>query len=351
MIISDLHTALQPYLSTTPVGQVFVVTDRQVATNCLQLSCQKDLAFLNELPTILLPEGENEKSLTSIEAIWHFLLIHHATREALVLNIGGGSVTDMGGFAAATYMRGVRFINIPTTLLAMVDASSGGKTGINFQGVKNAIGTFTSPLDTLLCPSLLASLPPAEWLSGYAEMLKHGLIANRKHWNDLLDWDIHSHHIDTLIPLITDSIAIKEHIVAEDPYEKNIRRALNFGHTIGHAIEAAYIHQGLHAYHGYCVLWGMVAEVYLSVVHAGCPRYVLTTLTHLMLESYGRPTCNCRQREQLIEWMKHDKKNKVSSIPDLQINFTLLSDVESPLIDQMISIDAIEEALEYLFSL
>lgn len=350
MIISDLHTALQPYLEKTPVGQVFVVTDEQVATQCLQLSCHSPISFLINFPTLILPFGEANKSIVSVEKIWDFLLQHSATRQALVLNIGGGMVTDIGGFAAATYMRGIPFINIPTTLLAMIDASAGGKTGFNFREVKNSIGTFTPPVATLIYAPLLSTLPAAEWLSGYAEMLKHGLIANRKHWQDLLAWDIHTHSINTIVPLIADSIAIKERIVTVDPHEKNIRRALNFGHTIGHAIEAAYIHQGLHVYHGYCVLWGMVAEMYLSVVHAGCPRHLLTTITHLMVENYGSPTCNCRQREQLLEWMKYDKKNMTSSMAETQINFTLLDDVESPIINQIVPTASIEEALEYLFS-
>ena len=351
MIISDLHTALHPHLEATPAGQVFVVTDEQVAAKCLQLSCHSELGFLADFPTLVMPTGESAKSLKSIELIWNFLFDHQATRQALLLNIGGGVVTDMGGFAAATYMRGIRFVNIPTTLLAMVDASSGGKTGCNFRGVKNAIGTFTLPLDTFIYPSFLSSLPAAEWLSGYAEMLKHGLISDKKHWQELLAWDINQHDIVTLTPLIADSLAIKKQIADADPHEAGIRKTLNFGHTIGHAIEAAYIHQGLQPYHGYCVLWGMVAEVYLSVVHAGCPREILTQLTHLMVEYYGKPECNCRQREQQIEYMMHDKKNRATSTSHPQVNFTLLRDIGLPSINQELPTTAINEALEYLFSI
>lgn len=351
MIISDLHTALQPHLEATPAGQVFVVTDKQVAAKCLQLPCHSEFGFLTDLPTLVLPTGESEKSLKSVEMIWDFLFDHQATRQALLLNIGGGMVTDMGGFAAATYMRGIRFVNIPTTLLAMVDASSGGKTGCNFRGVKNAIGTFTLPLDTLIYPPFLKSLPAEEWLSGYAEMLKHGLIADSKHWQDLLAWDIHQQDIAQLTPFIADSLAIKEQIAHADPREAGIRKALNFGHTIGHAIETSYIHQGLQSYHGYCVLWGMIGEVYLSVVHAGCPRKILTQLTHLMVEYYGKPACNCHQREQLIEYMLHDKKNKATTALQPNINFTLLKQIGQPIIDQQLPLSAIHEALEYLFSL
>lgn len=350
MLISDLHTALEPYLADTPQGQVFVVTDEQVATSCLQLSCHNQLSFLANIPTLVLPSGEANKSMTSVEKIWEFLLTHRATRQALVLNIGGGMVTDIGGFAAATYMRGIRFINIPTTVLAMIDASVGGKTGFNFHGVKNAIGTFTPPLTTLLYPPLLATLPAEQWLSGYAEMLKHALVADPQHWTQLLAWDIHRLDIATFTPLLADSVAIKEQIAAADPKEQDIRRILNFGHTVGHAIEAIYIEQGLQSYHGYCVLWGMVAEVYLSVIHAGCPRHLLTTLTHLMVEYYGRPTCNCRQRESIIAYMMHDKKNVAIEHLQTQINFTLLHDIGRPVINQFIAPPTIHEALEYLFS-
>ena len=178
-------------------------------------------------------------------------------------------------------------------------------------------------------------------------MLKHGLIASPTHWQDLLAWDIYKQDIATLAPLIADSIAIKQQIVSADPHEKNIRRTLNFGHTIGHAIEAAYLQQGIQSYHGHCVLWGMVAEVYLSVVHAGCPRDVLTMLTHLMVEHYGRPQCNCQQQGLLLEWMRHDKKNHDAD----QLNFTLLRCIGTPIIDQSLTDKDVNEALEYLFSL
>ena len=342
-------SSIREYLCACPTGQLFVLTDTNTAAHCLPIFAD----FIGNLPyhLITLDAGDTNKNINSVQLVWEFLLKNCATRQALLVNLGGGIVTDLGGFAAATYMRGIRFVNIPTTLLAMVDASSGGKTGCNFLGVKNAIGTFTQPLDTLICPSLLKSLPATEWLSGYAEMLKHGLIADKKHWQDLLAWDIHQQDIATLTPLIADSLAIKKQIAEADPHELGIRKVLNFGHTIGHAIEAAYIHQGLQPYHGYCVFWGMVAEVYLSVVHAGCPREILTQLTHLMVEYYGKPECNCRQREQLMEYMMHDKKNRVTTTSHPQINFTLLRDIGAPIINQELSRAAINEALEYLFSI
>ena len=347
--VQDKNFELSSLLQDIPNGQLFVLTDSHTAEYCLPILADS----IGEIPYHLLTiaAGEQSKNLASVQLVWDFLLKHHATRDAVLINLGGGMITDLGGFAAATYMRGIRFVNIPTTLLAMVDASSGGKTGVDYQGIKNAIGTFTQPLATLLYPAYLHTLPPAELLSGYAEMLKHGLIADANHWHDLLAWDPQQQDITTLAPLITDSLAIKKRITIADPHETGIRKVLNFGHTIGHAIEAAYMQQGLQSYHGYCVLWGMVGEVYLSVVHAGCPRDILTQLTHIMLEYYGKPQCNCRQREQLVEYMMHDKKNKATANLHSAINFTLLNNIGHPIIDQQLPLSAIHEALEYLFSL
>lgn len=353
MIIFDLHTALLPYLETIPDGQVFVLVDTQTAVSCLPLVSEaiKGVPF----HIITIPAGESNKSLHTVQHVWDVLFEHHATRQALLLNIGGGMVTDIGGFVAATYMRGIRCVNIPTSLLAMVDASSGGKTGFNYQGIKNLIGTFTQPLATLIYPPFLRTLPPAELLSGYAEMLKHGLIADREHFYALLaaldaEWE-------DLSSLIAPSIAIKEDVVSSDFNEKNRRKILNFGHTIGHAIEEAYAAQSRPVAHGYCVMWGMVAELYLSVICLGFPCEVLSQMSHLMLVNYGRPECDCRQRNQLIEWMLHDKKNLVQEIQpsgidaSININFTLLRQIGEPLTNQFVTIDELNEALEYLFSL
>ena len=344
MIISDLHTALLPYLEATPNKQVFVLTDANVA------SCYPTL--IGKYPHCILPAGDNNKSLHSVELVWQFLLENGATRDALLLNIGGGMITDLGGFVAATYMRGIRCVNIPTSLLAMVDASTGGKTGINILGLKNLVGTFTQPSATLIYPPFLNTLSENEILSGYAEMLKHGLIADPAHFYALLAIEFQMPYSELFAPLLSDSIQVKRQIVSADFQEKGLRKALNFGHTIGHAIEESYAVQGRTVAHGYCVLWGMVAELYLSVIKMGCPRNVLTQMSHLMISLYGRPECNCRQVETLKHWMLKDKKNFVeasSSRP--QISFTLLRNIGETVVDQTVSDSELDEALEYLFSL
>jgi 3-dehydroquinate synthase len=334
-----------------------VLADVNTAACCLPIFAD----FIGEIPyhMLTLDAGESSKSIASVQLVWDFLLEHHATRQALLINLGGGMVTDLGGFAAATYMRGIRCVNIPTSLLAMVDASSGGKTGFDYRGVKNAIGTFSPPLATLIHADFLRTLPERELLSGIAEMLKHALIASPEEWIRLLqilDSELPKDQlIDTLhqTGALQASIEIKEKVVAQDPCEQGMRKILNFGHTIGHAIESAALdaqHSATDSQpvaHGYCVLWGMVAEVYLSVVHAACPRDILQQLVQVMLQYYGRPNCNCKQREQLIERMYHDKKNAANKTP----NFTLLKNIGEPIIDQHLEEKDIDEALEYLFSL
>ena len=348
-MLRDL-TQLSTLLSDLPQGQLFVLTDSHTKEHCLPLFAE----FIGENPyhLLTLEAGEEHKNLASVQVVWDFLLKHHATREAILINLGGGMITDLGGFAAATYMRGIRFVNIPTTLLAMVDASSGGKTGFDYQGVKNAIGTFTPPLATLIHPEYLHTLPAKELLSGFAEMLKHALIASKEEWVKLLQLAQEELQQDKWVEALSStgalqaSMAIKEKVVEQDPRETGWRKILNFGHTIGHAIESAALDNNPQP-HGYCVLWGMVAEVYLSVVKLGCPREVLQQLTQLMLQYYGRPQCNCKQREQLIQRMYQDKKNSANQTP----NFTLLEDIGQPLINQHIAEADIDEALEYLFSI
>lgn len=347
-------------LSDLPQGQLFVLTDTHSAEYCLPILADE----IGEIPYHLLTieAGEGSKNLASVQVVWDFLLKHRATREAILVNLGGGMITDLGGFAAATYMRGIRFLNIPTTLLAMVDASSGGKTGFDYQGVKNVIGTFTPPLATLIDPVFLRTLPAEELLSGFAEMLKHALIASQEQWVKLLQLTEEELPHEQFVAALADrgllhaSIAIKEQVVAQDPQEAGLRKVLNFGHTVGHAIESTMLHystpHNTTLHHGYCVLWGMVAELYLSVIKLGCPREALTQMSHLMLIAYGRPECNCQQVDALKQWMLTDKKNFVNqSTTQPQISFTLLRNIGDAMVNQTVTDDELSEALEYLFSL
>ena len=332
-----------------------------LTTSSIWQLCHESFADLpwTESPRLEIPDGEQHKTLATVERIWQFLLDHRATRDDVLVCVGGGVICDLGGFAASTYKRGMPHINVPTTLLAMVDAASGGKTGFDYAGIKNAIGTYAQPLDTLVIPSLIASLPPRELLSGYGEMLKHALLDTPDHWHQLLRLDLETEQgVQALMPLIARSRAVKERIVAADPCEQGLRRALNLGHTVGHALEAQMLAAGHPAPHGYCVVWGMVAALYLSILHTGDAgvspaviespslRTVLRQLEQTMLRYYGRPVCNCQDQSQLLALMQQDKKNTAAGI-----RFTLLRRIGDPLTDATPAPQDIAAAIEYLFSI
>ena len=329
MFSTDIHNDIMTLASRYDREQVVVVGIGVL-----------DLPF----PTLTIHTDEEHKSIEVVEQIWDFLLAHRITRRGLLICVGGGILTDLGGFAAATYKRGIDYVNVPTTLLAMVDASSGGKTGFNYRGLKNAIGVFRSPLETIICPTLLETLPAKEMLSGFGEMLKTALLSDETGWNRLLQYDPERMDISELTPLIEDCVRVKEKIVTADPKEEGLRKALNLGHTFGHALEE----MSLGAMpHGYAVVYGLIAELYLSVVRLGCPREPLQQLTQLMVHYYGKPQCKCSERERLITLMQQDKKNERTA----EINCTLIRQIGEPVINQVISADEALEALEYLFAL
>lgn len=349
MMCNEIQRPLAEICGRYPQGQIVVVLDRRVA-------------YETAYPTLRLEVSEEHKDLSTLTQIWDFFFAHHLTRSGLVICIGGGVLTDMAGLAAAMYKRGVDYVNIPTTLLSMVDASSGGKTAINYHGLKNSIGVFAEPVETLICPNWLHTLPAEQLLSGYAEMLKTGLIEDNVQsdkvqgtkdslWNRLLNYDLEALDEQSLAPLIADCVAVKNRIVSSDPHEQGARKALNFGHTFGHALEElSFVHRTspLHPMlHGYAVLYGMIAELYLSVTRLGCPREPLQHLTQLMLHYYGKPQCKCSDREQLIALMQQDKKNERAA----EINCTLIRSIGEPVVNQVITPDEASEAFDYLFSL
>lgn len=327
-------------------GQICVLADKYLIRHPQWLA----LDALHELPVLWLETNEKNKSLETITQIWDFLFANGITRRGLLICVGGGVLTDIGGFAAATYKRGIDYINIPTTLLAMVDASSGGKTGINYQGLKNSIGVFSNPIQTLLYPEWLTTLPTQQVLSGYGEMLKTGLL-NENLWPKLLQYDLDHMDIQALTPLIQQCLDTKRTIVVADPKEEGWRKVLNLGHTFGHALEEIQMVNGQSSngewLHGYAVVYGLIAELYLSVTKLGCPREPLQQLTQVMLQYYGKPQCKCSDRDKLIALMQQDKKNERTA----QINCTLLRAIGSPVINQIISINEANEAFDYLLSL
>ena len=339
MICTDLSIALAPILARYDKDQIVVIYDQNIAL-------PTGVAALTSHSVYGLTVSETSKSLETVTKIWDFLFEQGITRRGLLIAVGGGVLTDLCGFAATTYKRGIDYVNIPTSLLAMIDASSGGKTGFNYHGLKNSIGLFAPPVATLIWPSWLKTLPPHQFLCGFAEMLKTGLIGENL-WSRLLQYDLDTMDIDDLTPLIADCIAVKEQIVAADPREQGLRKTLNFGHTFGHALEELSHTQSTPLDHGYAVLYGMIAELYLSIVKLGCPKEPLQQLTQLMLHYYGKPQCKCSDREPLIALMQQDKKNEHTA----DINCTLLQAVGQARINQIITPQEAAEALDFLFSL
>lgn len=323
--------------------QTVIVADTNTAKFALPLLVNESKAAASA-EVITVKPGDANKNIEELTSLWKQLSDHEATRSTLVINLGGGAVSDMGGFAAATFKRGMRCINIPTTLLAAVDASVGGKTGINFNGLKNQIGSFSEPEAAIISTIYFNTLPQQEILSGYAEMLKHGLLENPQVLGKLLASSPIYPLLDPtrLLPLIEESVLVKSRIVEKDITEEGIRKSLNLGHTVGHALEAYSLRQKSPIPHGYAVAWGLVTELVLSNMLLGFPGEELHRFAAYILENYGAHQITCEDYPALIDDMRQDKKN---SSPD-KINFTLLSAVGVPHIDVTATPEQIGAALD-----
>ena len=339
LLSEHLAETLGKALDKCAYDNLFVLTDEHTRELCLPLV---DTCLPTGRELITIAPGDCHKNLETLAYVWNELSNRKGTRRSLMLNLGGGMVTDLGGFAAATFKRGITYINIPTTLLAMVDASAGGKTGINFNGLKNEIGAFSPARFVLLDTEFLRSLDDENIRSGYAEMLKHGLISDTEHWAELLNFDPARPDYDALRSLVSRSVSIKERIVEQDPREKGIRKALNFGHTAGHAFESLALEQGRPRLHGYAVAWGIVCELYLSCLRTGFPKDKLRQTVQFIKETYGTFDFDCKQYDRLYEFMTHDKKNESDAV-----NFTLLADVGDIRINQTAGREEIFEMLDF----
>lgn len=296
----------------------------------------REVSFLKDAIEITIGAGDVHKTLETLASVWQILSDKGASRHSLLVNLGGGMVTDLGGFAAATFKRGFAYINVPTTLLAMVDASVGGKTGINFNGLKNEVGVFAPADSVLIETEFLRSLDAQNFFSGYAEMLKHGLISNEAHWAELLNFNTDLIDYKYLKKLVGESVQVKENIVEQDPFEHGIRKALNLGHTVGHAFESLALAENRPVLHGYAVAWGIVCELYLSHLKTGFPKEKMRQTIQFIKENYGSFTFDCKQYEQLYALMLHDKKNTAGVI-----NFTLLKEIGDISINQTADKDQI----------
>jgi 3-dehydroquinate synthase len=343
-VTNELEKELGPIVANYPKGKVYIVVDENTRKHCLPQLQQYPL--FAELPVVEIRSGENNKSLESVVKVWNFLEENGADRRSLLINLGGGMLSDLCGFAASCFKRGLHFVNIPTTLLSQVDASVGGKTGINFNGLKNEIGVFNQPQTVIVASRFLKSLDKENLLSGYAEMLKHGLIHSKPHWDELLEFDLENIDYDLLNQMIARSVAVKEYFVVKDPTEKNIRKALNLGHTAGHAFESLALHQNRPILHGYAVAYGLIVELYLSSKKVGFPMCKTEGITKWILSWYGPFTITKEDIEPLYLKMTKDKKNEAG-----RINFTLIPEVGSVEINIDCEKELIVEALEYFRNL
>ena len=329
-----LH-ALPEFIANGGYTSVFILCDENTEALCLPHL----RSILPDPPAIVISPGELHKSLTSASHIWESLTAARADRRSLLVNLGGGLVGDIGGFAASCYKRGIDFIQVPTTLLAMVDASVGGKTGLNFEHFKNQVGLFRNPKAVFANPAFLDTLPPAELLSGYAELLKHSLISDAARWESLAD---SREFPQPWTPFIAESIGIKLAIVQEDPFEAGPRKSLNFGHTIGHAIESHLMESAAPLLHGEAVAIGMVCEAFISQQRALISAQDLNSIASTLIGLFGHRQLPASDFGILVALALQDKKNKGG-----HILCTLLQGIGGYIVDQAIDQADIESALSY----
>ncbi len=341
IISNNLENVLISILNRCSYDQLFLLSDEMTHELCVPLV--RDFPCLKNAKEVVIPAGDIYKTLSSAMLVWEFLQLEHATRHSLLINIGGGMTTDLGGFCASCFKRGINFINVPTSLLAMVDASVGGKTGINFGTIKNEIGLFREATAVIIDTSFLATLDDQNFRSGYSEMLKHALISTKTSLSELLNFNLESLDFRLLSRFIEESIAIKQEIVEQDPTEQGLRKALNVGHTIGHSLEALFIQRELPILHGYAVAFGIVAELYLSVTKMAFPADTMRQVVNFIRSNYGAAPIVCDDYIELFQLMTHDKKNVGNNII-----FTLLDGIGNIKIDQTASKSEIFEALDFL---
>jgi 3-dehydroquinate synthase len=323
--------------------KIFVLVDENTRKHCLPV-LRKNIPHLSDMACLEIKSGEEYKTLKTSEYLWKQLISLGAQRNSLLINLGGGVISDIGGFVASAFKRGIRFINIPTTLLSQVDASMGGKTGVDLDNIKNQVGFFSNPSAVFVYPGFLNTLSERELLSGYAEVIKHALIIDAKYWKYLkvktqkLDFK----NIVDWTEIIYKSVLIKNMIVKEDPLELNIRKKLNFGHTIGHAIESLAMNNNKTLLHGEAIAIGIICESYLSYLKTGLPEKELRDITAYILSIYKHNKIDFKDKRQFLDFIRHDKKNEQKSL-----NFTLISRPGTSLIDRNCSTEEIVSGIKF----
>lgn len=300
--IDDIQISLKQFFADNSYTKVAVLVDENTQEHCYPII----EACLPEHIVIQIPSGEINKTLDTCQLIWKELTDARFDRKSLLVNLGGGVIGDMGGFCAVTYKRGIDFINIPTTLLAAVDANVGGKLGIDFQGFKNHIGFFKDPTAVLIDPVFLKTLSEKELRSGFAEVIKHGLIVDKDYYQQVAKIGLEQ---DNWHAVIAHSVDIKNAVVTQDPKESGLRKVLNFGHTIGHAIESHYLDSENHLLHGEAIAIGMICEAYVSKKLLSLEEAQLKEVCDIILSIYPELNIEKSDFTAIIKLMYHDKKN------------------------------------------
>jgi len=342
IFFEDSIQELVKFVKQGNYSRVFLLTDENTDKHCLPL-VKPHFDEMDNFDIIEVSSGEESKTIDFCIGIWKMLIDFGADRKALLINLGGGVITDMGGFAASTFKRGIDFVHVPTTLLSQVDASVGGKTGIDIDGIKNIIGTFTQPKAVFISYDFLKSLPARQILSGTAEMLKHGLIVDKAFWDELKSSDLTIPSAEAIYW----SIEIKNKVVIEDPTEKGIRKALNFGHTVGHAVETnSLLHDKNPLTHGEAIAIGMICEAWLSRKKIGLAQNELDEIVAVISNLYPQYKVKESSYPDLLALMQKDKKNENG-----KINCTLLTSIGQCKLDNICTDAELCESLSYYASL
>ncbi|MDP2041574.1 MAG: 3-dehydroquinate synthase [Algoriphagus sp.] len=337
---AEAKQALSRVLTQLSFSKLAVLTDENTQSLCLPILSSilpEDTIFIS------VRSGEVQKNLETCTEIWSQMTDAALDRKALMLNLGGGVITDMGGFCASLYKRGIRFLNMPTTLLSQVDASVGGKLGVDFNGLKNHLGVFNEPETVIIAPEFLKTLPLAELRSGYAEILKHGLIRDKSYFNKLKSTNWESQDWENLI---IHSVGIKKAVVEADPKEAGLRKILNFGHTIGHAFESYFLDTKNHLLHGEAIALGMICEGFLSFEKIGFSFEELDQMTKTMIQIYGKVEFSVNELNPILDLCLQDKKNEGSSLL-----FSLLNSIGDCAYNIPVNRDEIREAIIYYHNL
>ena len=334
---TDLYSSIAEKISSDKFSSIFILVDENTEQFCLELFIKK--SGIKSFNKIVIPSGEENKNIDTCISIWGQLNSFKADRKSLLINIGGGVLTDIGGFAASTYLRGIKFINIPTTLLGMVDAAHGGKTGIDFKLLKNQIGVFNEPLEVLLDNEYLKTLSKEEFINGYAEVVKHSLLTDRP---DLTFYSLIKLDLFKDSDYIINSYSlVKNEIVKSDKYESNIRKILNLGHTIGHAVESySYISDKIVEFkHGQAIVIGLITELFISHKKFNFPLKDVVSVKEHLKKYFSLINLKDNDIMNIYDLMVYDKKNEGS-----KINFVLLKEIGKPVINQIVDKELFKES-------